>query len=64
MTQPRIDTTRLQKMSRAYTETATLWAAIDLGLFTAVANGASDEASVAEALGSAFSTPSDWWCLA
>lgn len=51
MTKLRIDTTRLQKMSRAYTKTATLWAAIDLGLFTAVANGASDEASVAEALG-------------
>lgn len=51
MTRSRVDTTRLQKMSRAYTETATLWAAIDLGLFTAVANGASDEASIAEALG-------------
>jgi len=51
MNSPRIGTTRLQKMSRAYTETATLWAAIDLGLFTAVANGASDEARVAEAIG-------------
>ncbi len=51
MAEPRVDTARLQRMSRAYTETATLWAAIDLGLFTAVANGASDEASVAEAIG-------------
>lgn len=51
MTRPRSDTTRLQRMSRAYTETATLWAAIDLGLFTAVAHGASDEASIAKAIG-------------
>jgi SAM-dependent methyltransferase len=38
-------------MARAYTETAVLWAAIDLGLFTAVADGAGDEAAVSEAIG-------------
>ncbi len=47
----RIDTTRLQEMSRAYTATAVLWAALDLGLFTAVDAGARDEASLAEELG-------------
>ncbi len=46
---PRPDTTRLQRMARAYTESAVLWAALDLGLFTAVANGASDEDAVAQA---------------
>ena len=51
MTGARIDTSRLQNMARAYTETAVLWAAIDLGLFTAVADGASDEAAVSEAIG-------------
>jgi hypothetical protein len=38
-------------MARAYTETAVLWAALDLGLFTAVADGASDEPAVAETCG-------------
>jgi SAM-dependent methyltransferase len=47
----RPDTTRLQKMARAYTETAVLWAALDLGLFTAVAAGATDEDAVATACG-------------
>lgn len=47
----RPDTTRLQRMARAYTETAVLWAALDLGLFTAVADGASDEDAVARACG-------------
>ena len=47
----RPDTTRLQKMARVYTETAVLWAALDLGLFTVVADGASDEEAVAEACG-------------
>ena len=32
-------TTRLQRMARAYTESATLYAALDLGLFTHVAAG-------------------------
>jgi SAM-dependent methyltransferase len=47
----RPDTTRLQRMARAYTETAILWAALDLGLFTAVADGATDEDAVAAACG-------------
>ncbi len=45
--EPRPDTTRLQRMARAYTETAVLWAALDLGVFTAVAEGAIDEDAVA-----------------
>lgn len=48
---PRPDTTRLQNMARAYTQTAVLWAAIDLGLFTAVSEGATDEDAVAAACG-------------
>lgn len=48
---PHPDTTRLQRMARAYTETAVLWAALDLGVFTAVAEGAGDEDAVAEACG-------------
>jgi SAM-dependent methyltransferase len=47
----RPDTTRLQRMARAYTETAVLWAALDVGLFTAIAGGAGDEDAVAEACG-------------
>jgi hypothetical protein len=35
----RLDTRRLQEMSRAFTQSAALLAAIDLGLFTAVAAG-------------------------
>jgi SAM-dependent methyltransferase len=38
-------------MARAYTETAVLWAALDLGLFTVVAGGATDEDAIADACG-------------
>jgi len=51
MTDGRLDTSRLQNMARAYTETAVLWAAIDVGLFSAIAEGAHDETAVAEAIG-------------
>ncbi len=51
MSNKRVDTTRLQAMSRAYTESAILWAALDLNLFSAVAQGANDDQAVAEAIG-------------
>lgn len=39
MAKTRIDTTRLQRMARAYTESAAFYAALDLGLFSNVATG-------------------------
>ncbi len=50
MTSERVDTVRLQRLSRAYRESATLMAAIDLGLFTAVARGADRVDAIAETL--------------
>jgi len=47
----RVDTTRLQHMARAFTETAVLWAALDLSLFTHVAGGADTTEAVAAACG-------------
>lgn len=47
----RVDTTRLQHMARAFTETAVLWAALDLSLFTHVAAGADSVPAVARACG-------------
>jgi hypothetical protein len=47
----RLDTTRLQHMARAYCESAVLWAALDLGLFTRVAEGATALDELAPALG-------------
>jgi len=46
-----VDTVRLQRYARAYCETAVLYAAIDLALFTHVARGADTEAALAAALG-------------
>ncbi len=46
----RPDTTRLQRMARAYSESAVLYAALDLDLFTHVAQGADTEGKVAAAL--------------
>ena len=40
LTEPRPDTTRLQRMARAYAESAVLYAALDLELFTHIAAGA------------------------
>ncbi len=56
MTEPeakkkRPDTTRLQGIARAYTESAVLFAAIDAELFTHVRNGAVTEAALVEATG-------------
>ena len=38
----RIDSTRLQRMARAYCDSALLWAALDLALFSEVNGGAAD----------------------
>ncbi|MEL7158245.1 MAG: methyltransferase [Actinomycetota bacterium] len=48
---PRPDTTRLQKLARAYTESAVFYAALDLELFTHVAAGAGDLPALAAAMG-------------
>ncbi|MDG2112626.1 MAG: methyltransferase, partial [Actinomycetota bacterium] len=45
------DTTRLQGIARAYTESAVLYTAIDVELFTHVHNGADTEEALAEATG-------------
>lgn len=45
----RIDSTRLQHMARAYCDSALLWAALDLGVFTEVEAGATDAAAIAAA---------------
>jgi len=51
MTEPRIDTTRLQRIARGYTETACFYAAIDLDIFTHVSQGASSIDAIATAAG-------------
>lgn len=48
---PRVDTTRLQRLARAYTESAVFYAAIDLDLFTHVSGGAGTVDEVAAATG-------------
>jgi len=45
----RVDSTRLQQMARAYCDSALLWAALDLHVFTHVEAGARDNASLAAA---------------
>jgi len=51
MTQSRQTTVRLQQMVRAYRQAATLMAAVELGLFTAVAKGAQSRDALARELG-------------
>lgn len=51
MTERKADTVRLQRIARAYCETAVLYAAIDLALFTHIDSGANTEAALAVALG-------------
>ncbi|MCB1540108.1 MAG: methyltransferase domain-containing protein [Rhodoblastus sp.] len=51
MTAERTDTTRLQRLARAYCESAVLFAAIDLDLFTHVAQGADSVEKLAGAMG-------------
>jgi len=46
-----VDTTRLQRLARSYTETAVFYAAIDLELFTHVSGGANTVAAIAAATG-------------
>ena len=47
----RVDSTRLQQMARAYCDSALLWAALDLHVFTHVGAGARDNAALADACG-------------
>ncbi|MEM7323018.1 MAG: methyltransferase [Actinomycetota bacterium] len=47
----KVDTTRLQRLARAYTETAVFYAAIDLELFTHVSRGANSIPAIAAATG-------------
>jgi len=47
----RVDTTRLQEMARAYTASAVLYTALDVGLFTHVSNGSNTETALVEETG-------------
>ena len=49
MSEPRVDTTRLQRIARGFTETAVFYAAIDLDIFTHVSRGAATISAVASA---------------
>lgn len=51
MSEQRVDTVRLQRMVRAYRESGALMAAVELGLFTKLAEGADTEAALVRALG-------------
>ena len=51
MSEQRIDNVRLQRMVRAYRESGALMAAVELGLFTKLAQGADTEAALVRALG-------------
>jgi ubiquinone/menaquinone biosynthesis C-methylase UbiE len=50
VTAKKIDTTRLQRLARAYAETAVFHAALDLELFTHIAGGADSIATLASAM--------------
>ena len=49
--QQRVDTTRLQGIARGYTESAVLYTALDISLFSHVHNGANSEADLVELTG-------------
>ena len=51
MTEKKLDTVRLQEMSRAFIESASLFAAIDLDLFTEINRGNNTVSQFAEAAG-------------
>src|SRR3546814_19745693 len=51
MTEQRPTTVRLQRLVRAYRESAALMAAVELGLFTKLARGADTEAALVAAVG-------------
>ena len=46
----RPDTVRLQRISKAFWESAALMSAVELGVFTAIANGSDTIESVAQAV--------------
>ncbi|HUN52050.1 MAG TPA: methyltransferase [Candidatus Sulfotelmatobacter sp.] len=48
--EPRLDTVRLQGLALAYQQSATLMAAVEIGLFTAIAKGADSLAAIAATL--------------
>ena len=50
MADERVDTVRLQTMARAYCQSAILFSAVDIDLFTAIAQGNDTEAKLATAL--------------
>jgi SAM-dependent methyltransferase len=50
MVEKRVDTTRLQRFARAYTESAVFFAALDLAIFTHVARGKDTEEQLAAAM--------------
>ncbi len=47
---PRVDTVRLQRVSKAFWESAALFSAIELGVFTAIERGSNNVAAVAATL--------------
>ena len=51
MAEQKVDTTRLQRYARAYTQSAVLFAAMDLELFTHISKGADTEPKLAQAMG-------------
>ena len=57
---PQVDTTRLQGIARAYTQSAVLFTAIDVELFTHVAQGADNELDLVGPRDCARSTSSAW----
>ncbi len=51
MSEKRLDTVRLQRLARAYCESAVFFAALDLSLFTRIAEGHDSDAELADAVG-------------
>ncbi len=51
MAEQRLDTVRLQRIAKSFWESAALMSAVELGMFTAIANGADAVDSAAEAVG-------------
>ncbi len=51
MSDKRVDTVRLQNLAMGFWQSASLMAAVGLGLFTAVSRGAGTTAEIASAIG-------------
>ncbi|MHA1112908.1 MAG: methyltransferase [Alphaproteobacteria bacterium] len=51
MAKERLTTVRLQNLSQAYLNSAVLWAAVEIGLFTQISNGVTGFGELAEAVG-------------